>query len=198
MHRTEVIVDEGSGGAIKWLLIFDNVENLDILKPYWPSGSEGSAIITSRDREAVWGLTEPSTRTRILPFSVVEGPKFLLTLAQENDVQELSERELAAADKISAGVGHLPLALELIGRYIASRGITPGAFLTAHPNFERKFLFDSLPSLAQEHQQSINMTWTLKLPTLGDGARTLMNMLSFLDADGVIPSFFEAKEREDL
>ncbi|KAI1274775.1 P-loop containing nucleoside triphosphate hydrolase protein [Xylaria sp. FL0933] len=35
----------------KWLLVFDNIESLDLLKKYWPTASQGRAIITTRNHD---------------------------------------------------------------------------------------------------------------------------------------------------
>jgi hypothetical protein len=34
---------------VHWLIIFDNVDNLDVLYDYWPTTGRGSVLITSRD-----------------------------------------------------------------------------------------------------------------------------------------------------
>ncbi|RSL54940.1 hypothetical protein CEP54_009623 [Fusarium duplospermum] len=40
------------GNFVNWLLIFDNVDNLDVLDDYWPKLGRGSVLITSRDPNA--------------------------------------------------------------------------------------------------------------------------------------------------
>ena len=41
--------DIGHPGAVKWLLIFDNVDNPDSLHDFWPTSGTGSILMTSRD-----------------------------------------------------------------------------------------------------------------------------------------------------
>lgn len=33
----------------KWLIVFDNVDNIELLREFWPVGQYGNVIITSRD-----------------------------------------------------------------------------------------------------------------------------------------------------
>ncbi|KAL8831645.1 MAG: hypothetical protein Q9170_005199 [Blastenia crenularia] len=40
-----------------WLMIFDNADNLELLHDYWPVGSHGSIVVTSRDPLAKTDLT---------------------------------------------------------------------------------------------------------------------------------------------
>ena len=60
-----------------WLIVYDNADDLNVLKPFWPPGNQGCIIITSRDpasaRVASAGINVP-------PFSPVEGESCFISL----------------------------------------------------------------------------------------------------------------------
>lgn len=78
--------------------------------------------------------------------------------------------------------------------------MTLSRFVETNKDFEREFIFNEAPHHwdEQEYQQSINTTWTLKLQSTTDSARLLMDMLAFLDADGVPSVLFSPKAASDL
>ncbi|KAI0802570.1 P-loop containing nucleoside triphosphate hydrolase protein [Xylaria sp. FL0064] len=47
-NRT-LVLDWLQNTECKWLLVFDNIESIDLLKRYWPTASQGRAIITTRN-----------------------------------------------------------------------------------------------------------------------------------------------------
>lgn len=62
---------------VSWLLIFDNVDNLASIKPFWPSAGHGSIIVTTRNPEAMTSLVQKSIHLQ--PFSEGEGAKYFLS-----------------------------------------------------------------------------------------------------------------------
>ena len=44
--------DNRTGREILWLLIFDIVVDASLLRDYWPVGSEGYILVTTRDERA--------------------------------------------------------------------------------------------------------------------------------------------------
>ena len=106
---------------------------------------------------------------------------------------------------ICQSVGHLPLALDILGSFIANCEISLQRFVETYDGFERDLLFDGSirPCDPNPCQKSINATWSLantlsKNPIAEKKARTLIQMLAFLDASGVPLSLFEKKRAEDM
>jgi hypothetical protein len=135
-----------------------------------------------------------------------DGKNFLLSLLQDNENKCSSEEDRETASKISQAVGNLPLALNLVGRYISSTGMSSRRFLDTNRHFERDFLFNEATHLwdAQSYQNSINTTWTMNISPSGsksvldNNTLSLIQMLAFLDGDGVPLSLFLAKKRDDM
>ena len=62
----------------RWLIIFDNGDNLDTLKPFWPPLCEnGSIVLTSRNPEALRNKLVSKGR-EVEPFGINEGTAFFL------------------------------------------------------------------------------------------------------------------------
>jgi len=64
----------------EWLMLFDNADDLDVLKGFWPAGNRGTIIITSRNPSAV-SLTKASAL--IKPFTVDDGERLFMSIINQ-------------------------------------------------------------------------------------------------------------------
>jgi hypothetical protein len=65
--------------AGKWLLVFDNADDAEILQEFWPFGdSTGSVLITSRNSTFVPGAAQKGLE--VGPFGPEDSAKMLLQL----------------------------------------------------------------------------------------------------------------------
>ena len=62
---------------VSWLLIFDNVDELDVLSNFWPTAGVGSILITSRDRGAKSHTHTAHNGIDLLPFDNTEAEGFM-------------------------------------------------------------------------------------------------------------------------
>ncbi|RKE19608.1 tetratricopeptide repeat protein [Streptomyces sp. TLI_171] len=102
-----------------WLLIFDNAEAPTDLGPYLGSLDRGHHIVTSR-RATGWPRTIPTRSLGTLHPD--EAAELLCTYAIEG--RPPTPRELQDARMLAADLGHLPLALEQAGAYLAENPTT--------------------------------------------------------------------------
>ena len=201
-----IYVSEPPNRVVRWLIIYDNIQDCKILEQYWPRATKGAIIMTSRNPGIARHFTNVQARIEVLPFSLPDGESFLLSLLQDNENRHSSEEDREAASKISLAIGNLPLALNLVGSYILSTGMSSRRFLDTNRHFERNFLFNEATHLwdTQSYQNSINTTWIINTsppgskPVLDNNTLSLIQMLAFLDGDGVPLSLFLAKERDDM
>jgi hypothetical protein len=159
---------------VSWLLIYDGVEDPDILNDYWPYDGPGSVLITSRNPFS-WGNS-----LSLMPFTSEEAIAFLLKLTSRN----ISDVERESVTNVSTRLGGLPLALTQMASIILTRQLTFGQFLDSYNEREnqRELLqFQSeLKSLSYEH--TVASVWAFE--NLKHG-RKLLNVLSMIDPDGV-------------
>ncbi|MBC6431630.1 tetratricopeptide repeat protein [Nostoc sp. HG1] len=128
------------------LIVFDDVKNYSHIKPYLPpQASQFKVLITTRLK-----LDLASS----LFLEVLSETDALLLLAQLIG-EEKQNQELAQAKELCQRLGYLPLALQLVGRYVKKRNITLAELLQ---RLEEKGLAD--PSLIVNKNDP---TWTLNV-----------------------------------
>ncbi|KAI2462929.1 hypothetical protein F4781DRAFT_441392 [Annulohypoxylon bovei var. microspora] len=182
----------------KWLIIFDNVEDSTLLQPYWPLESSGSIIITTTNENVARPYVGNDRAIVMEPFSVETGTQLLLKVT---NTDESNLEEKMAAELITDALGNLPLALDLVANYTRSLGKPLSSFWREHPHFETDFLFNpELTTWTPPHfEESISRIWALHIypntqnPSglLDVKSCGLINMLAFLDKDGVPLSLFQ-------
>ncbi|KAK5659347.1 hypothetical protein OQA88_1440 [Cercophora sp. LCS_1] len=193
--------------VVKWLLIFDNVEDEAVIEAYQPQTCSGAVLVTCRSPETANRLSSRQNGTPcsvdVEVFDANSASQFLLSAA--NIASPVSPREEDAALLIAKSVGNHPLALDLIGNYIWRCGMTLQRFLQQYPTPERDILFHSSES-------SIANLWAMYLDDnkpndneintpragLDENARLLIQMLALLDSDGAPLSLFTANTRSEM
>ena len=163
-----------------WLLVFDNLDDLDILHDFWPSDSTGSVLITSHDPLALSHLAYKGTKLKA--FNPEEATEFLLKLThREEEVEERS-----SGNVVAKRLGGLPLALTQMAGVISRRDLSFSEFLQIYDEeSSHKDLFNLHFSYASDrsgYQHTLASVWALE--TLNEST-TLLDILSMLDSDGI-------------
>ncbi|MFE4452491.1 FxSxx-COOH system tetratricopeptide repeat protein [Streptomyces sp. NPDC056796] len=100
-----------------WLLVFDNAEDIEAVRSYFPNGGPGKIIVTSRNRE--WERV--ATPLSVDVFDREES----ITLLQRR-ARGLSSYD---ADRLARALGDLPLAVEQAGAWHAATGMPVDEYL---------------------------------------------------------------------
>ncbi|OAQ60260.1 tetratricopeptide repeat domain-containing protein [Pochonia chlamydosporia 170] len=191
--------------AIKWLLIFDNAEDVSLVNSFWPRAGKGSIIITCKSPEIAKQFSHNKVgRIQIKPFSAQVASNFLLSLIDKD--HSATEEELQLALDISTSVGYHPLALDMVGCYIRRCGYSLVRFLEQHPSFETDLLFrDNLTVWsANIYQRFVDNALHLGLGSavyscaLDPSSECLLQMMAFLDVDGIPVEFFTQNSKEAM
>jgi len=103
------------GNNAGWLLIFDNADEPERLKPFRPTDPKGHILITSR-AQVFHDLARPIRLEVLAPEKALE---FLLKRT-EREASDGGEKEAAA--RLAKELGNLPLALEQAGAFISKNG----------------------------------------------------------------------------
>lgn len=93
-----------------WLVVLDNAESPKDLAPWLPNTAKGHLLITSRNGN--WGLRAAVHDLDV--WSVSQAADFLLTRSGDKD--------RAAAERLAAALGCLPLACETAAAYVKETG----------------------------------------------------------------------------
>ena len=160
------------------MLIFDNADNLEILRVAWPVNAHGSVLITTRDFNASHTLSPAGFHVR--PFDDDTGSDVLLHMVGL-DSKLPSNQEKAKG--ITRALGGLPLALNQIGGFISQRKLPLQDFL---PLYERNSAkIDSRKTGLGEYDHTLSTVWEMSLSKLSGNPCRLLNLLVFFEPDSI-------------
>jgi tetratricopeptide (TPR) repeat protein len=183
----------------RWLLIFDNADLPGLLAPAGASPADytgwlrpdpaGLLIVTTRVKDPrIWG-----PRVNLRELSVLDVPAAARALADL--APDISDPGGEQARELARRLGGLPLALHLVGSYLASpfaRWHTFDEYRAALDNAADPGVLADLDDPAGQARATISRTWDLSLEALAaDGrpqARPLLLLLSCFAAATEIPA----------
>ena len=174
---------------IKWLMIFDNLDDICIIKGYLPlTHSSGHVLITTRNKNCD-GI--PAEGVEITPMASSESVSLLLIRSSlEHDAREEVKVE---AGKVVDELGHLPLAIEQAAAYIRSSQNIFEYLSTYRQN--RKSLLTDKPKGNYLYEESVATTWKMsfyRLKTINPNSIKLIELLAFLNPDEILMEFLKA------
>lgn len=147
-----------------WLLVFDNAEDVEMVRGYFPANAPGKIIVTSRNR--AWERVATS-----LPVNVFE---------REESVELLQKRAAdlprEEADRLAEALGDLPLAVEQAGAWLGATGMQVDEYL--------ELLAQRSPEILEIEQSpdypvSVAAAWDISLERIREnnpGARQLLDI----------------------
>lgn len=167
--------------APRWLLVFDNVDDLDSfdISTFFPKVPWGDILITSRRQQAarfgqqiVVDVMQPDEAIELLQ-------KCSGLLATENDsaVQELVE-----------ALGHLPLALDQAGAYIAEQSIDFGIYVEIYKDSRAHLLRHKPPKAVWSYEETVFTTWEISFSAISKSdplAASLLDVAAFFNSDDI-------------
>jgi tetratricopeptide (TPR) repeat protein len=175
-----------------WLLIFDNADEPEKLKPFLPTDPKGHILITSR-AQVFHGLAQPVRLEVLAPEKALE---FLLKRT-EREATDGGEKE--AATQLAEELGYLPLALQQAGAFISENGSRFGDYLVSYRKQRLELLNKSKP-IAGDYKESVATTWLMnfsQIESANPASADLLRFSAFLDPDS-IPLTLIIEGREEL
>jgi hypothetical protein len=161
----------------KWLLIFDNADDLNILRRAWPGSAAGSILLTSRDFTAEFGPA--ATGIPVQSFDDTAGTAAFLSLIG----QESSESNLSLAKDITRKLGGLPLALRQISGFIMQQKLSLHKFIPLYEKNAAKI--HAKKTGVTDYEHTLSTVWELALGKLSASASSLLKLLAFFDPDRI-------------
>jgi hypothetical protein len=148
----------------KWLLVFDNAEDIDTVRNYFPTNGPGKVIVTSRN--VAWDRVANALRVDVFE--------------RQESVELLQKRspDLAAEDanRLAAALGDLPLAVEQAGAWRAVTGMLVDEYLDLLEQRSPGILeLDPNP----DYPVSVAAAWDISLGRIKEqnpGARLLLDI----------------------
>ncbi len=182
----------------RWLLIWDNVENLHLLKRFLPSARQGAILLTTR----LQALGTSALSVDLLPMEHEEGMIFLLrrtkVLTQHASRERLHQfaeqmpSHYAAAQELVQAMGGLPLALDQAGAYIEETQCGLPHYLELF-HTQRAILLQQRGEGSHDHPASISTTFTLAITTTAQrhpAIRDLASICALLQPEAIPEELF--------
>lgn len=171
----------------RWLMIFDNVDDMNMVFKSMPSRYNGAVLITTRFQNA-----DPRVRfLEVEKMSHLEGAQFLRRRASicedEDKGERLSNSERDALYELWEAMGGLPLALDQAGAYIRVAQCTFQEYMTLYKKRRKEFLIEREAS-GSEHPEAVATTWNLSFQRIEQKnplASELLRFYSFLAPDTI-------------
>ncbi|MGW3289821.1 FxSxx-COOH system tetratricopeptide repeat protein [Streptomyces sp. NPDC001002] len=169
-----------------WLLIFDNAEDVEAVRSYFPGNGPGKIIVTSRNRE--WERVATP-----LPVNVFEREESIELLQKRSP--DLSE---ADADRLASALGDLPLAVEQAGAWRAVTGMLVDDYLELLNRRSPEILhLDPAP----DYPVSVAAAWDISLERIKEnspGARELLDICACMAPEPVPLSILRKSRGIDI
>ncbi|HJT59498.1 MAG TPA: tetratricopeptide repeat protein [Ktedonobacteraceae bacterium] len=172
----------------RWLLILDNVDDLEMIVDFLPMNVVGDVLLTTR----LQALGTIAQHIEVEKMELDEGILFLLrrtrVLAPEASLDEATEESRTVAEEVVTALDGLPLALDQAGAYIEETRCGLSQYLKLY-GLRRKELLMRRGHFPIDHPTSAAATWSLSFQQVEQESLTaadLLRLLAFLDPE-VIP-----------
>ncbi len=178
-----------------WLLILDNVENLQVVQEFLPARGNGAVLLTTR-------LHDVGTAIRKLELDTMtceEGVQFLqarLGAGVEPERPAFTEAERQAAEQLWTLLGGLPLALDQAAAFVQETGYSVLEYLRLFHQAEGALL-RRRGLQATDHLDSVAVTFEVawkQVHQLSPAAAELLRLCAFLAPDAIPEELFTEHE----
>lgn len=166
-----------------WLLVLDNIDNIDVLVDVWPGSSGGCILLTSRNLEA---FTLASNGLQVQPFDFVTGSAALLDFLKLDPESESNKQHASA---ICSAFGGLPLALHQMAEFMLQRKIPIQDFLPLYNRNYQSINVKAMTSL--NYGFNLASVWDKSLKDLQPEAHELLKIMAFLNPDNICESLVQ-------
>lgn len=170
--------------TLQWLLIFDNVDNVDslpVIQEYLPQEGNGSVLITTR-ANAVGSF---AASLEVEKMGLIEGTQFLLHRTQRFD--QASDEVANEATNVVIALDCFPLALDQAGAYIEETECSFSSYLQFYQTHRKKLLLRR-GLQTTDYPDSVATTWSLsfqKVEQANPAAAELLRLCAFLAPDTI-------------
>jgi len=150
-----------------WLLILDDANEPEVLKPLLPRSASGHILVTSRNLQ--WENVAQRIEVDVLPRAA---STYLLR-------ERTKQGDIVNAERVAAALGDLPLALEMASAYCAQTGTS---LVDYAEELERGHGGVGIASIATSAD-----LWLSKLEQESPAAMQLINLLAFFADTAISP-----------
>ena len=181
-----------------WLLIFDNADDLVMVRDFLPSGGKGHILLTTRAH----ATGRVAQRIEVEKMEPDEGALFLLHRATiinpDAPFETASRTDQDRAREIVKTMDGLPLALEQAGAYIEESACGLQGYLRLY-RAQGVQLLKEQSEFVPDHPEPVATTWSLsfdKVEQANAAAAELLSFCTFLAPDAIPEELFSESATE--
>lgn len=201
--NTVEIVSEWLNGHGRWLLVFDNADDVDLffgpstmagqqkqMYEYLPRREDSAIIITTRDKRVAYRLTDKEDPIIVLPMSVNDAASLLRSKAAHDQAPNLSTTE---GSELLEALGNLPLAITQAAAFMTENNITASEYLEVlrtNQSEVEDLLSEEIGDRRRYSESGSSILNTLKLSfdqiaKQNPLAADILSFMAFLDRNGI-------------
>ena len=171
---------------MRWLLVFDNVNDPHSLARYWPTNLSvrGAAIVTTQLSDFP-PISDYFEMRGLTPFTSEEGARCLFKYLRRDPYDKTED---VLAKRISESIGGSPLALATVGCYLGPSNQSLSKFLDHY----RSTHFSE--STVKPYEQTLATVFDVALRDLDEDARGVLEIFAFLNPDEIPEELLHLKD----
>jgi tetratricopeptide (TPR) repeat protein len=169
-----------------WLLLLDNVEDLDMIEDFLPKRSTGQILLTTHE----YVMSGKAQRIKLEPMEPQEGTLLLLRRAdiipRDADLDSALEADCTQAEEIVQIMDGLPLGLDQAGAYIEETACGLSGYAELFHTHQKELL-NRADTLFSAHEP-VATTWDLAFKNVqaqNAAAADLLRLCAFLYPDAI-------------
>jgi hypothetical protein len=172
------------------LLVFDNVEDVDLIRHCWAASPLGSVLITSR--KEVVSVDPASGGLEVPVFTAFEGAGFLYSILKR---KTYSDTERDSCTKLAARLDGLPLALMLMGVQIRTKHTKIERFLNDYEDdFERYHKTPALGIHNMYYRHSLETAYVTSFKSLSQQSLAIFGIICLVAPDRIPEDLFQPSD----
>ncbi|KAJ7479541.1 hypothetical protein FB451DRAFT_1171646 [Mycena latifolia] len=169
----------------EWLIVFNNADDPHLnLVQYFPPGSHGNILITSRNPNL---RQHAYTEHKVDRMELQEATDLLLSAAR-CDIKDLETRQIG--NQLVEKLHCLPLAVAQAGAYISLSGTLQTYLDLYESTFKRIQLLNQRP-FQSDYEWSVYTTWQISFEKVSKQAAHLLQLCSFLHHEAITEEIFK-------
>ena len=159
------------------------MDDLDVVKDFWPNSGSGSVLVTSRNPESRFTLTKHGTR--IEPFERSEAKSFLFSMLPGIDPSDATHS--SDAEAICTTLDGLALALKQMAAFTRETGLSLGDLSQCLKDKRQQMeLFeDDTGPPKVDYKYTVAIAWDTSFSHLAAEQMNILGCLCFLDPDAI-------------
>ncbi|KAK0947709.1 hypothetical protein LTR29_000966 [Friedmanniomyces endolithicus] len=170
--------------ASKWLLIYDNVTSVKLLRRYWPASSMGNIIVTSQRSDL---HTVVNKAIKVAPLTTREGSTLVRRILGN------AKADIESSEQLCEELGGHALAIAHYAGYAATTQLT-ARDVTAM--FNQRHISPDVWSATShssfvQYERTLGTVWAITWPHINDDSRRLLDVLSLLNPESIPETYLE-------